>query len=309
MPTEIFSLDFSSLEYAGKAGFIEGYPNLHFSNSKFPPHPKLPTQITVDSVIHEGDISSVYGANAENGQILHLAVKVGPARDLAQEADVYDLFVLKSLVGKSVPAFYGMLFSTIEKRGLACLITELFGSSLDREFYELPKAHKCIILSKLADIHAVGIVHTDFEPYNVLEKDGDFRIIDFGRFKSGHRCRQPRDLEFVAVGEDLSEDEVDKFCSNLYTIANDEMRLWERGRLYLLDSDYVEKGHGLPEQHMVYKFPPPSDHRGQLRWKVKYYQELQRQLLGGIRVEDLGEKENVAQRVTAATQSLESTTP
>ncbi|KAJ7583097.1 hypothetical protein C8J56DRAFT_1028175 [Mycena floridula] len=302
MSSTIFNIDFSGLKFLSRsAAPIPNYPHPTFFNPQFAPHPDLPIKIIVDRVIHDGDSSTVYAAHGDAAsgapRSLNLALKFAPAIDLVEEADAGAIFLW-------------VLFESTRKRGLGCLITELWGSSLEHEFHELPKAHKAIILQKLANIHAVGIIHNDFEPYNVLQKDGDFRIIDFGNFEE-HECRQPKDFNFGAVGEYLDRSQAKLLCPNIRWIAHD-MRLWEEGEVELHNGYFVKKSqHKLPDQHLIYQFPLPDRYHyvefsRQEQWKLEFYLELQRQLDRGMSLKDLGKEENVAQRTAIAEEKTSS---
>ncbi|KAJ7583092.1 hypothetical protein C8J56DRAFT_1167054 [Mycena floridula] len=309
MAPRIIHIDFSALKSLHLKGNFDmpGYPFCDFFNPQFEPDPALPDNIKVHSVI-SCENSTVCRASANDGSI-ELALKLGSALELVEEADAYDFLKENFLVGEAVPFFYGVLFERTKQRGIGCLITELWGSSLEREFYELPKAHKAIILQKLANIHAVGIIHNDFEPCNVLQKDGDFRIIDFVNFEE-HECRQPKDFNFAAVGEHLDRKEAKKLCPNIRWIAHD-MRLWEEGEVELHNGYFVKKSqHKLPDQHLIYQFPLPDRYHyvefsRQEQWKLEFYLELRRQLDSGMSLEDLGKEENVAQRTAAAEEQTQ----
>ncbi|KAJ7600878.1 hypothetical protein C8J56DRAFT_20299 [Mycena floridula] len=233
-----FSIDFSAVKTVPLgAPLLAEYPVVSFSNPIYEPPAKLPDNIKLESIIHLGDHTSVYHASGNfafpSGQSepVQLVVKFAPLRTLEMESSAYDILDEGSLTGKVTPVFLGMLLAAVpNNRGsLGCIITELWGSSLTTDFYELAKADKATILDKLVALHEIGILHLDFEPQNVLQLGGDFRIIDFGRVDLNHQCSPRRTrYNFSEAGEYLLEGGRDYLCNSVWHVAL-EMRLWERG--------------------------------------------------------------------------------
>ncbi|KAJ7587982.1 hypothetical protein C8J56DRAFT_1079682 [Mycena floridula] len=303
-----FRIDFSTLERSPLYDmFLPTYPVCQFDNPQFPPDSLVPSTIKVLSVIAYGDHSTVCRARVSSEQgSMELALKFGPVHSLAQEADVYDILAehSPSLLREAVPDFYGMLIETKEKK-VGCLILEPWGSQVDKKFWQLSKKDKAQILRKLVDIHAAGIIHCDFEPENILQKDGVFRIVDFGRYHQDHVCPQNPDFDFGGVGENLEVTEEEQLCPNILDIAVD-MKLWERGKVLLYDRFVKKADHCLPAQHeiSVVPFPRFQYHKvhesRRSQWQLEFYLELRRQLDNGRDLEDFRKEENVAQLVAAA---------
>lgn len=83
------------------------------------------------------------------------------------------------------------------------------------------------ILERLGEIHRQGLLHGDFAERNVLELDGDIRIIDFDQTEE-HNC--DCDMNF-RPGEKLPDAE-EFGCEQLWEICRSDMRLWDIGRCF-----------------------------------------------------------------------------
>ncbi|KAJ7587916.1 hypothetical protein C8J56DRAFT_1164606 [Mycena floridula] len=290
----IFSIDFSAINPAPfGARTLPGHPILYCDNA---------TVYRATGVFASGQVAAV-----------EFAVKFGDTLALAEEADVYDALEEEDLVGTVTPSFFGMLLATIpntnNKELVACTITELWGSHLERQFRELAKTEKSLILDKLVAIHHAGFSHCDFERYNVLYKDGDFRIVDFGDVESGHRCHPGRtQYNFAEAPEFL--DRKDVICAHIYSVA-EAMRVWERGTVYIHDIPYDKNEHALPPQHEIYQFSLRGNLRyynvpdkSKCQWRLKFFKEIRRQRDRGFTIEQLKTDERMAKMENAATRAL-----
>jgi len=43
-------------------------------------------------------------------------------------------------------------------------------------------------MEHMSRIHSLGICHNDVAPRNIVEKNGQVRVIDFGLAEEGHHC-------------------------------------------------------------------------------------------------------------------------
>ncbi|KAJ7592805.1 hypothetical protein C8J56DRAFT_1045264 [Mycena floridula] len=295
-----FSIDFSSVKEHVPVGarLTPGFPCCDFSNPRYEPAADLPDNIVLDSVIRNGKHSDVYHAHGippGETKSVELVVKFAPLSALATEAGAYDSLQEESLTGTVTPLFYGMLLAKVPNRGeLGCIITERWGTSLTRDFCDLPKEDKINILKKLLDIHEVGILHCDFEPRNVLQKDGDFRIIDFGDIED-HVCSPGTRYLFDTVGEFPSQSS-GKICAHIWSLALMEMNLWEQGFNFIQGAPYKKSEHKLPLQHQIFEFPLPYKRYGDLDgkdWDLQFYIALRDKLDSGMTLEELKSEENI----------------
>lgn len=79
------------------------------------------------------------------------------------------------------------------------------------------------ILQQLGEIHKRGLLHEDFAERNVLEHNGDIRIIDFDQ-TAHHKC--DCDMDF-RPGQKLPD--ANNFgCDQLWEICRYRMRLWSQ---------------------------------------------------------------------------------
>ncbi|KAJ7596363.1 hypothetical protein C8J56DRAFT_1020998 [Mycena floridula] len=317
----IFSIDFSSVSSSPLGAHrLPGYPLCSFSNKDYEPPATLPDKIKLESIIHIGDQTFVYGASgnaAGQGEPVSLVVKFAPLRTLERESSAYNQLDECLLSGQVSPLFFGMLWASplkdpddySDSGPLGCIITERWGSSVKTELYYLAKADKAVILNKLSAIHDIGILHYKIEPQTVLRKDGDFRIINFSRAKFNHECslRGGR-YNFAEVGEYLSKEDTDNICSFVWSVASD-MRLWERGLIFIVGRSYKKSVYSLPSQHEIYTLPLPQNHRYDPdlydEWNLEFYLEVRRQRDNGLTLEELKSDENMAKLVDAADVAIE----
>ncbi|KAJ7596381.1 hypothetical protein C8J56DRAFT_882136 [Mycena floridula] len=317
-----FSIDFSAVGMVPKGTHqLADYPICEFSNKDYEPLATLPDNIKLVSIIHLSDQSSVYGASgtiaSASGELklVKLVVKFASLRALATEASVYDHLAECGLAKTVSPEFFGMLLASPpnDKRALGCIITELWGSSLKTNFYELAKVDKAKILDQLVALHDIGIKHCDFEPNNVLQQGGEFRIIDFGRVDINHECsRRPGRYNFAAAGEYMFEGDREYLCSSVLHVAL-EMRLWEHANIRLLGENWIlgvpwdKSVYKLPLQHEIFSFPLPQNKRHfsvapELfdEWNLQFYLEVRRQRDNGLTLEELKSDENMDKLMDAA---------
>ncbi|KAF9044256.1 hypothetical protein BJ165DRAFT_1347925, partial [Panaeolus papilionaceus] len=82
------------------------------------------------------------------------------------------------------------------------------------------------ILRGLGSLHQLGMLHGDFAERNILQQDGEIRIIDFGQSTLDHECHC--DMNFCP-GE--SKPDENKFgCSHLWDICRYSMQIWGKRR-------------------------------------------------------------------------------
>jgi hypothetical protein len=136
--------------------------------------------------------------------VLKFALREDLISDLAEEANIYT-GVLRPLQGIAVPYCHG-LYAGLGEAGepIACLMLERWGECIGQPFERLPLELRCgnfwcllqpgfnssgriRILQRLGEIHRQGLLHGDFAERNVLELDGDIRIIDFDQTER-HDC-------------------------------------------------------------------------------------------------------------------------
>ncbi|KAF9010255.1 hypothetical protein BDQ17DRAFT_1226862, partial [Cyathus striatus] len=109
---------------------------------------------------------------------LKFAMRDDLIADLVEEADAYT-GALKPVQGSAVPRCYGLYVGEgDEGQTIACLMLEYWGESLRQRMQ---------ILNRVGEIHKQGLVLGDFAERNILEKNGDIRIIDFD-MTTPHKC-------------------------------------------------------------------------------------------------------------------------
>jgi hypothetical protein len=86
------------------------------------------------------------------------------------------------------------------------------------------------ILKCLGEIHRQGYLHGDFAERNVLQRDGDIRLIDFDKTIPDHQCYC--DMNF-RPGE-TTPDPATFGCDELWDIARHKMRIWSEYPLSLI---------------------------------------------------------------------------
>jgi len=142
-----------------------------------------------------------------------------------------DVSVLRELVMKELESPYIIGIKDIKfnrrnelqvvmpkmKRDLFTYIINLHGNNLDQQTFE-NKIRNCIrqILEGLTYIKSWGIAHRDLKPDNILEKDENFMISDFGMSKElynindntaavyNRNYRAPEILVYNLIGSDLA---------------------------------------------------------------------------------------------------------
>lgn len=154
--------------------------------------------------------------------VLKFALREDLITDLAEEADVYT-GALEPLQGTTVPHCYG-LYAGLGEDGepVACLMLECWGECIGQPFEQLPLEVRIRILQRLGEIHRQGLLHGDFAERNVLELDGDIRIIDFDQTES-HNC--DCDMDFHP-GE-KTPDAMEFGCEQLWNICRCDMGIWD----------------------------------------------------------------------------------
>ena len=81
---------------------------------------------------------------------------------------------------------------------------------------------RCKIFQKLVLFHQRGVIHGDFAERNVLEKDGDIRLIDFDQSICGHECH----CDSLIGGGQLDPKRAG--CDELRDVYRHELRLWSK---------------------------------------------------------------------------------
>ncbi|KAF5371350.1 hypothetical protein D9615_009702 [Tricholomella constricta] len=141
--------------------------------------------------------------------------------DLTEEAEVYK-GALESLQGTAVPRCYGLYNGYgVDGEPIACLMLEYWGECIHQPFEHLPLNVRIRILQRLGDIHKQGLVHGDFAERNVLELDGDVRIIDFDQTEN-HRCDCDMDFRPGEMSPDMQE----FGCAQLWKVCRSDMKIW-----------------------------------------------------------------------------------
>ncbi|KAK2464503.1 hypothetical protein APHAL10511_003482 [Amanita phalloides] len=179
--------------------------------------------------------------------VLKFALREDLIPSLAEEACAY-VGALKPLQGKTVPVCYGLYAGAREDgQMIACLVLEYWGQSLRQPFRRLPLnlkldlplhisfiwshglmdayLHSSIrlkILHQLGELHRCGFHHGDFAERNILERNGDIRIIDFDEFIE-HDCHC--DMNFHP-GE-KTPDAKEFGCPHLWELCRYSMKIWD----------------------------------------------------------------------------------
>ncbi|TFK37994.1 hypothetical protein BDQ12DRAFT_684482 [Crucibulum laeve] len=151
---------------------------------------------------------------------LKFAMREDFISDLAEELNVYN-GALEPLQGSTIPRCYGLYAGSGEEgQTIACLVLEYWGECLRRPFNQQPLHKRVRILERLGEIHRRGLLHGDFAERNVLELNGDIRIIDFDQ-TTYHKCNCK--MNFRPSGKVPSVEEFG--CEQLWEIGR-YMKLW-----------------------------------------------------------------------------------
>jgi eukaryotic-like serine/threonine-protein kinase len=149
----------------------------------------------IEKLINTGGMGEVYrGRNIHDGE--PVAIKI-VLPHLAQDEMITQLFqkeakVLNRLVHDAIVRYY--VFTNDPEIGRPCMIMEFIeGTSMNERLKQGPMALEDVklLLRRLASgldkAHAMGVVHRDLSPDNVILQDGSVehaKIIDFGIAKS-----------------------------------------------------------------------------------------------------------------------------
>lgn len=91
-------------------------------------------------------------------------------------------------------------------------------------------AARAIILTHLRDIHDVGVIHNDLEPWNVLHQSGEFRIIDFDNARREETCKvDAAAFDFRTSPSHFEADFYPRICHFVSFFAR-EMNFWDKGK-------------------------------------------------------------------------------
>ncbi|KAF8654890.1 hypothetical protein AX16_003319 [Volvariella volvacea WC 439] len=164
---------------------------------------------------------------------LKFALREDLIDDLIQEANAY-AGPLKPLQGAVVPRCYGLFLGTYDDeegveggQSIGCLALEYFGENIRVQFRGLPLDSRLRLLQAVSCIHGCGLLHGDFAERNVLERDDDFRIIDFEQVQS-HVC--------PGLSERYNESKLDEIpypedilCPYLQELCFEDLQIWREG--------------------------------------------------------------------------------
>ncbi|KAF7763420.1 hypothetical protein Agabi119p4_7957 [Agaricus bisporus var. burnettii] len=157
--------------------------------------------------------------NGSTSVVLKFAMRDDLIDTLVEEANVYT-GQLEPLQGAAIPRYYGLYAGTLNGQTVACLMLEYCGECLRRPFDRLSVDLRLRILHQLREIHKCGFIHGDFAERNVLEKNGDIRIIDFDQtIRHDCNCR----LDFRPGEKLLDSSQVG--CEQLWEVYRYRMRL------------------------------------------------------------------------------------
>ncbi|KAF5378770.1 hypothetical protein D9615_006893 [Tricholomella constricta] len=145
------------------------------------------------ALLDETDYSIVFKAELDSGLavVLKFSADGNSPTDLCEEAAAYT-GALKTLQGTVIPKYYGK-YSTRCPHGryLVCIVLEDCGEEIGRDLHDLDSKEKYKILEKLGQFHMESQYHLgDFGDHNVLDRNGDYRIIGFHRNNMWlHECK------------------------------------------------------------------------------------------------------------------------
>ncbi|TCD67125.1 hypothetical protein EIP91_000465 [Steccherinum ochraceum] len=197
--------------------------------------------------------------------------------------------------GGVIPKLYGVLYGRKhDKSPVLCLVLERFGNRLQGEFRHLDASKKAKILNKLVEAHHGGLLHLDFAERNVVEKDGDFRIIDLRHAQNHPECRWTYDFEKHIGDSTVADDDPTVRCSALMRHA-EEMEFWDHGVVYLCRVIIVPKNDKLPDQSVIEQLDTSvgigtctNYHPNDLATlAVRYFEEMKARLDEGAKLKDL----------------------
>jgi hypothetical protein len=138
------------------------------------------------AVLGSGGMGRVYLAHSPSGR--RVAIKVIRA-DLVQESDIRQRFAREVAAARSVSGFFtaGVIDANLDANPPWLVTTYIPGPSLRsaiRQVGPLPlasvRAIGAALAEALAAIHAVGLIHRDLKPGNILLASDGPRLIDFG---------------------------------------------------------------------------------------------------------------------------------
>ncbi|KAF8960729.1 hypothetical protein BDZ97DRAFT_1832592 [Flammula alnicola] len=185
--------------------------------------PKTTTDYYSDCPVFRGILQRPSHPYERTTVALKFAMRDDLIADLVEETEMY-IGPLEPLQGSTVPRCYGLYAGTgMEDQAIACLVLEYWGEVIQKPFSQLPMELRVRILERLGKIHQQGLLHGDFAERNVLQKNGDVRIIDFDRAVPHQHC--DFDMNFHA-GEKLPDQK--KFgCEHLWDICRRNMMIWK----------------------------------------------------------------------------------
>ncbi len=142
-----FDESFTAPQYFNRIGELED-DEIYYDNDELPIVPRSFADIVITECLHATRNSSVYSGYMvdESGARYEydIAFKFGDAERLCREAERYDRMV--DLQGTAIPRLIGLAYATTTRgEHVGCLMTELFGSSLDCPLIHLARSEKCVI--------------------------------------------------------------------------------------------------------------------------------------------------------------------
>ncbi|KAF8877931.1 hypothetical protein CPB84DRAFT_353450 [Gymnopilus junonius] len=211
----------SNFPMSGQGGICENAVYLEVITVKV--DPQVDTDPYSDSPVFRGTLQEPRLYTSNPGVALKFAMRDDLIDDLVEEAKMYT-GPLAPLQGSTCPRNYGLYVGAIDDGlSIGCLVLEYWGQVLPMPFHCLPLELRVRILERLGEIHRQGLLHGDFAERNVLEKDGDIKLIDFDKAIPGHHCSC--DMNFHA-GEQAPDRE--SFgCDELWDVCKNVMQLWK----------------------------------------------------------------------------------